>query len=132
MKLCKWCKKPFEPDSKHKKYCCEECAEAGQRRYKKEYKLKNTDKIKKKQLEYYKKHYKCKISHCKICGAELPHGKQKYCLDCLLKDFIKAKEESKKAHTHLFTAYNRLHCRGYDKEAIETKIEERGLWNESL
>ena len=132
MKLCKWCKKPFEPDYSYRKYCCPECAEAEQRRYQKEYKLKNADKIKKKQLEYRKKHYKRKISYCKICGVELPCGKQQYCLDCLLKDFMKAKEESKKAHTHLVTAYSRLHCRGYDKKTIETEIEKKGCWNESL
>ena len=67
-----------------------------------------------------------------MCGAELPHGRQQYCLNCLLKDFIKAKEEGKKAHNHLFTAYARLSSRGYDKEAITTEIEERGLLNENL
>ena len=65
--------------------------------------------------------------YCDKCGAELPHGRQQYCLNCLLKDYIKAKEEGKKAHNHLVTAYARLRSRGLDKELIELEIEEREI-----
>lgn len=64
---------------------------------------------------------------CKVCGAKLPDGRQQFCLNCLLKDFIKAKEESKKAHNHLVTAYARLRSRGLDKKLIELEIEEREI-----
>ena len=64
---------------------------------------------------------------CKVCGAELPRSRQQYCLNCLLKDYIKAKEEGKKAHNHLATACARLRSRGLDKELIELEIKERGL-----
>ena len=69
---------------------------------------------------------------CKVCGVELPHGRQQYCLNCLLKDYIKAKEEGKKAHNHLVTAYARLRSRGLDKELIELEIEAKGLSDETL
>lgn len=74
-----------------------------------------------------KTYYKRKISYCKICGVEIPHGRQQYYLNCLLKDYIKAKEEGKKAHNHLVTAYARLRSRGLDKELIELEIEEREI-----
>lgn len=104
----------FEPIPKCRKYCCEECRKAVRKKYKREH------------PEKVKIYYKRKISYCKICGVELPHGKQQYCLDCLLKDYIKAKEECKKDHNHLITAYSRLNSRGYDRELIEYEIEQRG------
>ena len=64
---------------------------------------------------------------CKVCGAELSRSRQQYCLNCLLKDFIKAKQEGKKTHNHLVTAYTRLRSRGFDKELIGLEIKERGL-----
>ena len=105
----------FEPVPPCKKYCCDECRKAGRKEVKKIYKR-----------EQVKTYYKRKISYCKICGVELPHGKQQYCLNCLLKDYIKAKEECKKGHNHLITAYSRLNNRGYDRELIEYEIEQRG------
>lgn len=120
MKTCKWCGKAFEVDYTFRKYCCKECAKAADKIVRLEYKNKNEDKIKKRQREYYKKHHKRKISYCKMCGVELPHGKQEYCLNCLLKDY---KHSAGKAHT---TAYSRLSNRGYDKEMIEYEIEQRG------
>ena len=68
----------------------------------------------------------------KWCGVELPHGKQQYCLNCLLKDYMKAREEGRKAHKHLVTAYARLSSRGLDKELIELEIEAKGLSDETL
>lgn len=106
----------FEPVPPCKKYCCDECRKAGRKEVKKIYKR-----------EQVKTYYKRKISYCKICGVELPHGKQQYCLNCLLKDYIKAKEECKKGHNHLITAYSRLNNRGYDRELIEYEIEQRGV-----
>ena len=114
MKECKWCGKAFEAVPPCKKYCCEECRKAVRKKYKREH------------PEQVKTYYKRKISYCKICGVELPHGRQQYCLDCLLKDYIKAKEECKKGHNHLITAYSRLNSRGYDRELIEYEIEQRG------
>ena len=118
MKECKWCGKAFEAVPPCKKYCCDECRKAGVKEVKKIYKREHPEKV--------KTYYKRKISYCKICGVELPHGKQQYCLDCVLKDYIKAKEENRKTHEHLVTAYARLSCRGYDKEMIEYEIEQRG------
>ena len=67
---------------------------------------------------------------CKVCGVELPHGTQQYCLNCLLKDYMKAREEGRKVHNHLVTAYARLRSRGLDKELIMNEINERKLNNE--
>ena len=114
MKECKWCGKAFEPVPPCKKYCCEECRKAVRKKYKREH------------PEQVKTYYKRKISYCKICGVELPHGRQQYCLNCLLKDYIAARKESRKAHNHLITAYSRLNSRGLDKEIIEYEIEQRG------
>ena len=114
MKECKWCGKAFEAVPPCKKYCCDECRKAGRKKYKREH------------PEQVKTYYKHKISYCKICGVELPHGRQQYCLNCLLKDYIAARKESRKAHNHLITAYSRLNSRGLDKELIEYEIEQRG------
>ena len=111
MKECKWCGKAFEAVPTCKKYCCDECRKEVKKKYKR---------------EHAKTYYKRKISYCKICGVELPHGKQQYCLNCLLKDYIKAKKECKKGHNHLITAYSRLNNRGYNRELIEYEIEQRG------
>lgn len=123
MKICKWCKKPFEPNAKHKKYCCVKCAKNGFEKKQREYRIENKEKIRERE----RKQYMHKISYCKICGVKLPHGRQQYCLDCLLKDYIKAKEECKKGHNHLITAYSRLNSRGLDKEMIEGECKERGI-----
>lgn len=112
MKECKWCGKAFEAVPPCKKYCCEECRKEVKKIYKR---------------EQVKTYYKRKISYCKICGVELPHGRQQYCLNCLLKDYIAARKESRKAHNHLITAYSRLNSRGYDRELIEYEIEQRGV-----
>lgn len=117
MKTCKWCKKLFEPNSKHKKYCCVECAKNGKEKNRQKYRIKNKEKIREKQ----RKRYIRKISHCEICGVELPHGKQKFCLECLLKSY-KGDDIEKCRH-----ARSILCCRGYDKEMIEDEYKERGI-----
>ncbi len=98
-----------------------ECAKNGTGKNQRKYRIKNKEKIREKE----RKRYIHKISYCKICGVKLPHGSQQYCLDCLLKDYIKAKEECKKGHNHLVTAYAHLNSRGFNKELIELEIEER-------
>ena len=68
MKLCKWCGKAFEPNSKHKKYCCVECAKNGTEKNQRKYRIKNAYEIRQKVAAKYIR----KISHCEICGVELP------------------------------------------------------------
>lgn len=117
MKLCKWCGKAFEPNSKHKKYCCVECAKNGMKKNQRKYRIKNADEIRQKAAAKYIR----KISHCEICGVELPHGRQKFCLECLLKSY-KGDDIEKYRR-----ARSILYCRGYDKEMIEYECEERGI-----
>ena len=100
MKLCKWCGKAFEPNSKRKKYCCVECAKNGTEKNQRKYRIK---------------------SYCKICGVKLPHGRQKFCLECLLKSY---KGNDIEKHRR---ARDILYCRGYDREMIEDECEERGI-----
>lgn len=71
MKICKWCGKAFEPNSKHKKYCCVECAKNGMKKDQRKYRIENKEKIR----ERKRKRYIHKTSHCEICGVELPHGR---------------------------------------------------------
>ena len=54
MKTCKWCKKPFKPNPKHKKYCCVECSNNGTEKNQRKYRIKNKEKIRiKKKLGRY-------------------------------------------------------------------------------
>ncbi len=117
MKICKWCKKPFEPNPKHRKYCCEACKKAGTKKVQRNYRIKNTDIIRQKAAARYIR----KISYCEICGVELPHGSQKMCLECLLKSY-KGNDAEKYRR-----ARGILNCRGYDKKMIEDECEERGI-----
>ena len=68
-----------------------------------------------KRMIFYQK------SYCKICGVKLPHGSQKFCLECLLKSY-KGDDIEKYRH-----ARNILYCRGYDRAMIEDECEERGI-----
>lgn len=117
MKICKWCKKPFEPNPKHRKYCCEACKKAGTKKMQRNYRIKNTDEIRRKAAAKYIR----KISHCEICGVELPHGRQKICLECLLKSY-KGDDIEKYRR-----ARGILYCRGYDGEMIKEECEKRGI-----
>lgn len=117
MKTCKWCKKPFKPNSKHKKYCCVECAKNGTEKNQRKYRIKNKEKIR----ERVSKRYIHKKSYCKICGVKLPHGSQKFCLECLLKSY-KGDDIEKYRHARRI-----LYCRGYDTEMIEDECKERGI-----
>lgn len=116
-KICEQCKNPFEPDQKHRKYCCEACKKAGLEQRQREYRIKNTDIIRQKAAAKYVR----AIALCEICGARLPHGRQKICLDCLLKSY---KGNDKAKHRR---ARNILYCRGYDDEMIKCECEERGI-----
>ena len=117
MKLCKWCGKAFEPNSKRKKYCCVECAKNGTEKNQRKYRIKNKEKIREK----VRKQYIHKKSYCKICGVKLPHGRQKFCLECLLKSY-KGNDIEKYRR-----ARDILYCRGYDKGMIEDECKERGI-----
>lgn len=117
MKICKWCGKAFEPNSKHKKYCCVECAKNGMKKNQREYRIENKEKIRDRE----RKRYIHKISYCKICGVKLPHGRQKTCLECLLKSY-KGNDIEKYRR-----ARDILYCRGYDRKMIEDECEERGI-----
>ena len=73
-----------------------------------------------KHLERVKKRYRKnrKDYFCIVCGSVLPHGNQKFCLNCLLKDY---------KYGNRTLAYNRLTCRGYDKEMIDFEVKERNI-----
>lgn len=117
MKICKWCKKPFEPNPKHRKYCCEACKKAGLEQRQREYRIKNTDIIRQKAAAKYVR----AIALCEMCGARLPHGRQKICLECLLKSY-KGNDIEKYRR-----ARGILYCRGYDAEMIKSECEKRGI-----
>ena len=84
--------------------------------------LGETTKINKEKIrDKERKRYIHKKSYCKICGVKLPHGRQKFCLECLLKSYKGIDIEKYRR------ARDILYCRGYDKEMIEDECEERGI-----
>lgn len=90
---------------------------AGIKKAQRNYRIKNTDEIRRKAAAKYIR----KISHCEICGVELPHGRQKICLECLLKSY-KGDDIEKYRR-----ARGILYCRGYDREMVEDECKERGI-----
>lgn len=117
MKICKNCKKSFEPIPKHRKYCCEACQKTGIHERQREYRIRNTDILRRKAATKYIR----KIALCEECKTELPHGRQKMCLECLLKNY---KGSDKEKHHR---ARSILYCRGYDAETIKYECEERNI-----
>lgn len=105
IKKCKICGKEFETKSKAQKYCTAEC-----------YGISAYNLRKKYQAEKKAKNQKV----CHICKQPLPPFVQKFCTDCLLKDF-------KYNGFSQFTS-NRLRSRGYmTKEEMQAEIEKRGI-----
>lgn len=78
------------------------------------------------QSAYYHKHKKKSTKRCAVCGGELEHGNQTYCLDCLLKDYM-ASVKGELGSSGRNTAYHRLVCRGYDITGILKACKERGI-----
>lgn len=74
------------------------------------------------QSAYYHKRKKKTTKRCAVCGGELEHGNQTYCLDCLLRDFA----NGYKTGDGYFTACRRLYNRGYDVKQMVAEAQERG------
>lgn len=108
-KECPICNKMFYSQNRKKIYCSSLCR-------KRHDSLKSKEKYnKQKYLEYYKQHRI--IKNCAICNKALPNGKQSYCMDCLLKEYL---------HGDTKRARHILECRGYDKATIQYELKQRG------
>ena len=118
-KTCIVCGKSFLAANPLYCICSDECRRKRKAVYDKRYSETHAEAVKKQRKRYYEKYWEQhkKKCYCKICGALLPHGMQKYCLDCLLNAY-------QNAETHSW-ASSVLCCRGYDKEAVISEIEER-------
>lgn len=118
-KTCVVCGKSFLAANPLYCICSDECRRKRKAVYDKRYSETHVEAVKKQRKRYYEKYWEQhkKKCYCKICGALLPHGMQKYCLDCLLNAY-------QNAETHSW-ASSVLCCRGYDKEAVISEIEER-------
>lgn len=105
IKKCGICGKEFEAKAKTQKYCTAEC-----------YGVFAYNNIKKCNANKKNKNQRV----CHICKQPLPPSVQKFCTDCLLKDF-------KYNGFSQFTSI-RLRGRGYKtKEEIQAEIEKRGI-----
>lgn len=118
-KTCVVCGKSFLAANPLYCICDDECRAKRKTVYKKRYEKTHAEAIReqnRKRNKKYREQHKNKY-HCKTCGTVLPNGCQKYCLDCLLRAY-------QSAETHYWAA-GVLRCRGYDKVAIDSEIEER-------
>ena len=119
-KICPICSRKFQAVNPRYKYCSDECREKVEvlrkRKSALNYSHSTIGKIKRKQ--YYKQHYQPVIKYCKTCGGKLESGKQTWCIDCLIKDFL---------YSHTKESYGRLANRGYDVDMILEEAEARGL-----
>ena len=115
-KICPVCGSAFQSPNPCYKYCSDPCRKTVSDKRKREYSRIYYQKTLDAQRAYRKKHYKHVGRCCEDCGALLPDGRQRYCLDCLLKDYIENKSR---------IAYARLACRGYDRELIALELQSR-------
>lgn len=108
---CIICGNDFEAVSLNSKYCSDTCRKIGKARISKRY----NDKHRKTAAYYinretYRKNtYHYAVKYCKSCGKKLNDGRQTWCLDCLLDDYVNTKSR---------IALIRLTNRGYNKARI--------------
>jgi hypothetical protein len=95
------------------KTCSKTCSKALTEKLKREWCENHPSRKTKAYRSKRKKNY-----YCHVCGAVLSHGCQKYCFDCLLKNY---KYGDRKR------AYHILYCRGYDRDEIKNAIKEKGI-----
>ena len=119
-KICKVCGNSFQAVNSRYTICSDECRKKHNREQNRErnalYYKSAIGKYKHK--KYNKEHYAYVNKHCAKCGDPLTDGRQSYCLDCLLRDYL---------YNNTATTRQRLYNRGYDTEMILTEIEERGI-----
>lgn len=115
-KICKVCGKPFHAANPRYLVCSAECRKIYQTRYKQIYAETHPDYVIRQRLRKYRRAvhiYKPIEKPCALCGEILPDGRQKYCLRCLISEFI---SKGGKAGS---PAYRILLMRGYaNKEDI--------------
>lgn len=113
-KTCPICGAEFEAANSRYKYCSDACRkEVENRRQTKRNNAEYYAAHKHKRKLYYKQHYKPVEKNCQGCGKRLEDGRQSWCLDCLLDDYVNNKSRA---------AFQRLSCRGYDKAMIMEEI----------
>lgn len=115
-KICKVCGESFQTADTRRKYCSDKCFKEHERERLAIFNRTSIGKFKRKQ--YRKEHYTPVGKCCVECGDPLTDGRQSYCLDCLLRDYL---------YNNTATTRQRLYNRGYDTEMILTEIEERGI-----
>ena len=113
---CRICGTPFETTSPKKCTCSPECSKIYEKRRHKMYR--ETPEAKALMRKRYLENYKPRIRYCRICGEKLPDGRQKFCLRCLLHEYI---------YGNYRLAYKRLVLRGYDGDSIRREISRLGL-----
>lgn len=76
---------------------------------------------KERQHELYMKRKKPTHRRCAICGRFLDNGNQRYCLNCLLDNYINGEREERDHAAHC------LQSRGYSTQAMIQEAQRRGL-----
>lgn len=76
---------------------------------------------KERQHELYMKRKKPTWRRCSICGDPLDHGNQKYCLGCLLDNYVNGNREERNHAFHCLTG------RGYSSKEALHEAQRRGL-----
>lgn len=76
---------------------------------------------KERQHELYMKRKKPTHRRCTICGGLLDNGNQRYCLNCLLDNYINGEREERDHAFHCLTS------RGYSSRTATIEAQRRGL-----
>jgi hypothetical protein len=111
-KQCKICGRVFQARQSNYLCCSAECRRENERQLHKGYY--DSGKYTFSKIKYTKPK---KIYYCCECGCQLPDGRQKTCLDCLLREYQNSRKER---------PMKLLANRGFDKAAILYEIELRG------
>ena len=113
-KTCVVCGKSFLAANPLYCLCSNDCRAKRKTVYKKRYEKTHVEAIReqrRKRNEKYREQHKNK-HHCKTCGTVLPNGCQKYCLDCLLKEYQKAENEYQAKRESAKAEYSKLVAQG--------------------
>lgn len=115
-RICRICGKKFIVRHSRQCTCSVKCSQENARQRNKQY---TSDPMYKRlQHKRYKERYKPRVRSCKICGGPLEDNRQKYCLKCLLREYLYGNHKK---------AYMVLRQRGYDTETIQYEISQTEL-----
>lgn len=120
-KVCTVCGKPFQAVNSRYCICSPECRKKRDREIKKRDAKGRYEANKNYLKKYYREHYVPVTKKCECCGADLPDGRQSFCLRCLVYNFMNGEGVVRRK------AYSRLALRGYTKSDIISEAKSLNL-----